>query len=444
MIVGKCMDRTKIGLLAAWMVLGFPLGASAASGTFGSMTNADRGLVIACAFMVFLMQGGFCMLELGFSRAKNSINVIMKSLLGFSLTAIVFLVGFTFMFGNSVNGWLGMGGWDYLFAAPANADLWVFWMFQVMLVGIAGTIASGAMAERTRFIGYLCYVVVLAGVIYPVLGHWAWGSLAGNFGLGGDQGWLEARLFHDFAGGTVVHGVGGACALAGLLAVGPRRGRFAADGTARLIVGHNLPLAALGAFLLWFGWLGLHVGAHGNAGPEIGMIAVNTTVAPAFGALSAMISRWVVDGRPDGAITLNGALAGLVAISAGCDVVAPFAALAIGTIGGLVATFGSILLEKLRLDDTVDAVPVHLFAGIWGSLAVGLFYKGESGQVSLVTQAIGSFGVCLAAFVFAFVAFKMIDLVIGLRAGDEDQEDGLDFAEHAANAYPDFVTTDQD
>ena len=347
------------------------------------------------------------------------------------------------MFGATVSGWFGFGGWDHLFSRPANGDFWVFWLLQMMFVGVATTIASGAMAERTRFVGYLVFTVILAGIIYPVLGHWAWGSHGGAFGLGGDPGWLEHRGFHDFAGATVVHGVGGACALAGVLVVGPRVGRYAADGTPRLMVGHNLPLAALGAFLLWFGWYGLNGGALGKAGPELGGIFVNTTLAASFGAIAAMLSRWVVDGRPDISITINGALAGLVSISAAADVVSPFSAFAIGMVGGLVATFGEMILTRFRVDDVVGAVPVHLLAGLWGTLAVALFHRDGFDSYAFSTQAIGSLSICLAAFVTGFIVFKLIDWTIGLRVSDEDQEDGLDFSEHAANAYPDFVTTDQ-
>ena len=413
------------------------------------LSNVDRAFVLICAFMVFIMQGGFCLLELGMARAKNCINVVMKNLLDFAVAALVFLIGFVFMFGPTQGGWVGFGGFEYLVDPATNPDLWVFLVFQMMFVGTASTIASGAMAERTGFVGYLCFTVVLSLVIYPVIGHWAWGSGAGSFGFGGSAGWLEEKGFLDFAGSTVVHGVGGACALAGVLVVGPRRGRFAADGTPRLIVGHNLPFAALGTFLLWFGWFGFNAGSNltsgvSATGPELGGIVLNTVIAPAVGAITAMISLWIVDGRPDVNIALNGALAGLVSITAGCNVGPPLAALAIGMIGGLVTTFGGILLEKMRIDDVVSAVPVHLFAGIWGTLAVGLFHRNGFDSSLLTTQATGCLSMCLAAFIAAFIVFKLIDLTIGLRASDDDQEDGLDFAEHSATGYPDFVTIDQD
>ncbi len=415
----------------------------ASPGGLSPMPDIDRIFILFCAFLVFMMQAGFCLLELGFARAKNSINVIMKNLLDFSIAVMVFLVGFVFMYGPSQGGWIGFGGWDYLVNMTSNPDIWTFWVYQAMFVAAAATIASGAMAERTRFVGYLCYTVILSGFIYPFLGHWAWGNHAGAAGFGGDMGWLQQRGFLDFAGATVVHGVGGAAALAGILVLGPRVGRFASDGTPRLMVGHNLPMAALGTFLLWFGWFGFNAGSLGKAGPELGLIVVNTLLAPSFGAVSAMASRWIVDGRPDVAITLNGALAGLVSITACCNVVSPLSALAIGMIGGLITTFGGIMLEKLRIDDVVGAVPVHLLGGLWGTLAVALFHRDGFDGSLLVTQAIGGGACCFAAFVLAFIAFKSIDVLVGLRATEEEQEDGLDFSEHAANAYPDFLTTDQ-
>ena len=409
----------------------------------GTLGSADRIFLLLCAVLVFMMQAGFCLLELGFSRAKNSISVVMKNILDFSIASVVFLVGVGFMFGTTMGGWVGMGSWDHLFSQPANGDFWVFWIFQMMFVGTASTIASGAMSERTKFVGYIFYSVILAGAIYPLLGHWAWGSQGAAFGLGGDKGWLEARGFLDFAGGTVVHGVGGACALAGVLVVGPRVGRFSPDGSPRLMVGHNLPLASLGLFLLWFGWFGFNGGSLGSAGPELGGIFVNTALSAAVGAVIAMVARWILDGRPDPAITINGALAGLVSISAGCNVVSPLAAIAIGFVGGLVATFGESLLLKFRIDDVVGAIPVHLFAGLWGTLAVGLFHRDGFDSYLFSTQAVGSLSICLAAFAAAFLVFKVIDWTIGLRVSDEDQEDGLDFSQHAANAYPDFLTNDQ-
>lgn len=413
------------------------------SGIEAVQSNANYVWMILAGALVFVMQAGFAMVELGFSRAKNSINIIMKNFLDFSISVIVFLfLGFGLMFGASAGGWIGTSGF-WLSAQPGDAPVWCFWFFQAVFAGTACTIVSGAMAERTKFIGYLVYAGLLTAIIYPLGGHWAWGSFAGGFGVGGDKGWLEALGFVDFAGSTVVHGVGGACALAGILVVGPRHGRFGKDGAPRLIAGHNIPLAALGVFLLWFGWFGFNAGSTLVANASIGRIAVNTTIAPAAGALAAMISMWFVQGRPDVGITLNGALGGLVGITACCSVLTPAAALIVGIVAGILTTVATIALERLQLDDAVGAVPVHLVNGWWGTLSVALFHEAGFDPKLLGVQALGTFSITAAAFVLCYAIFKTVDLLIGLRASETEQIDGLDFSEHAANAYPDFQTTEQ-
>lgn len=274
--------------------------------------NLNLVWMVITGALVFVMQAGFAMVELGFARAKNSINIIMKNFLDFCISAIVFMfLGFGLMFGTSAGGWIGTDSF-WLSDHAADDKLWAFWFFQVVFAGTACTIVSGAMAERTKFVGYLIYAALLAAIVYPLGGHWAWGSFGGSFGVGGAKGWLENMGFIDFAGSTVVHGCGGACALAGILVVGARHGRFAKDGTARLIAGHNIPLAAFGVFILWFGWFGFNAGSTLLGNGTIGRIAVNTTIAPAAAALSAMISMWFVQGRPDVGITLNGSLGGAV------------------------------------------------------------------------------------------------------------------------------------
>lgn len=405
--------------------------------------NINTVWVILSAALVFMMQAGFAMVELGFSRAKNSINIIMKNFLDFSISTVAFLfLGFGLMFGASAGGWIGSDSF-WLSSRAADDGLWSFWFFQVVFAGTACTIVSGAMAERTKFIGYLVYAGVLSGLIYPFTGHWAWGSFGGGFGVGGEKGWLEAMGFTDFAGSSVVHACGGACALAGILVVGARHGRFGKDGTPRLIAGHNIPLAALGVFILWFGWFGFNGGSTLVANASIGRIVVNTTVAPAAGALAAMLSMWFVQGRPDVGITLNGALGGLVGITACCANLSPGSALAVGIVAGLLTTVATIGLERLRIDDAVGAVPVHLVNGWWGTLSVALFDENGFDAHRLGVQAIGTFAISGAAFVMCYGLFKIVDLTVGLRASDTEQIDGLDFAEHSANAYPDFQTTEQ-
>ena len=409
----------------------------------GLQTHINYVWILVTAVLVFNMQAGFAMVELGFARAKNSINIVMKNFLDFCISAIAFLfVGSALMFGAS---WLGIVGTDgfWLSSHAGDDKIWPFWFFQVVFAGTACTIVSGAMAERTKFVGYLVYAGILAGVIYPFCGHWAWGSFGGAYGLGGQKGWLEAMGFVDFAGSTVVHAVGGACALAGVLVIGPRHGRFAKDGTPRLIAGHNIPLAALGVFLLWFGWFGFNAGSTLTANASIGRIAVNTCIAPAAAALSAMVSMWLIQGRPDVGITLNGCLGGAVGITACCANLSPASAFVVGLFAGLLTTFATIGLERLRIDDAVGAVPVHLVNGWWGTLCVALFDEAGFKIERLGVQALGTVAISAAAFVLCYIVFRVVDLLVGLRASDEEQMDGLDFAEHSANAYPDFHTSEQ-
>ncbi|MBL9181598.1 MAG: ammonium transporter [Verrucomicrobiaceae bacterium] len=405
--------------------------------------NLNLVWMVLTGALVFFMQAGFAMVELGFARAKNSINIIMKNFLDFCISALVFMfLGFGLMFGTSAGGWIGTDSF-WLSSHAADDSLWAFWFFQVVFAGTACTIVSGAMAERTKFVGYLIYAGLLAAIVYPLGGHWAWGSFGGSFGVGGAKGWLENLGFVDFAGSTVVHGCGGACALAGILVVGARHGRFAKDGTPRLIAGHNIPIAALGVFILWFGWFGFNAGSTLLGNGTIGRIAVNTTIAPAAAALSAMISMWFVQGRPDVGITLNGSLGGAVGVTACCANISPASAFVVGLIAGIITTVATIALERLQIDDAVGAVPVHLCNGWWGTLCVALFDQAGFNAQKLGVQALGTFSVTACAFVICLGIFKLVDMLVGLRASDTEQIDGLDFAEHAANAYPDFHTTEQ-
>jgi len=405
--------------------------------------NINMVWIVATAAMVFFMKAGFCMLELGFTRAKNAINICMKNFLDFPVVALGFLfVGFGLMFGHTYHGWFGTGPF-WLSSLPGNDPVWAFWWFQLVFCGTAATIVSGALAERTKFMGYLIYIAFMGAIIYPVCGHWVWGSIAGPFGFGGDKGWLEAMGFKDFAGSTVVHCMGGASSLAGIIIVGARAGRFKEDGTPVFIAGHNLPLATLGTFILWFGWYGFNPGSSLAGDTIIGRIAVNTTIAPCSGAIAAMAVMWLVQGRPDLGIALNGALGGLVAITANCNCVTPASAVVIGLVAGMIATFAALLLERLRLDDPVGAVPVHFCNGLWGTVAESLFNEEGFSAHYFGVQVLGTVSVSVAVFAAALVIFKAIDLVMGLRVADDDQELGLDFSEHSGTAYPDFVTADQ-
>ncbi len=406
--------------------------------------NINAVWITMAAALVFFMQAGFCLVELGLTRAKNAINICMKNFLDFCAGTVCFLfLGFALMFGESASGWIGLGPF-WISDRPGTDSFWAFWFFQAVFAATAATIISGAMAERTKFVGYLVFTVIMTAVIYPIAGHWAWGSFGGGFGYGGTKGWLETLGYVDFAGSSVVHGIGGAAALAGILVLGPRIGRFREDGSPNIIAGHNLPLAALGTFILWFGWYGFNAGSTLIGDGAIGRIAVNTTLAPAAGALAAMVAVWITQGRPDLGATLNGALGGLVGITANCHCVSPASAVLIGLVAGVIATLGTMMLERLWVDDAVGAVPVHLFCGWWGILAVALFNEKGFSPEALAVQALGVASITGFSFIVALTSFKLIDMLVGLRASDDEQDLGLDFTEHSGSAYADFVTSEQE
>jgi len=307
-------------------------------------THADYVWTLVAAALVFFMQAGFAMVEAGFTRAKNAVNIMMKNLMDFSMGSLAFwAIGFGLMFGAS-SGWIGTSGF-FLSDFKLGGDPWVlaFWMFQVVFAATAATIVSGAMAERTKFSGYMVYSVIICAVIYPIFGSWAWG------GLFHGGGWLEKLGFIDFAGSTVVHSVGGWAALAGAIVLGPRIGKFNKDGSVRPILGHNLPLAALGVFILWLGWFGFNPGSTTAANKDIAMIFVNTNLAAAAGAVLAMFTSWMRIGKPDIGMSLNGALAGLVAITAGCANVTPLSAVIIGAIAGILVVFAVFFFDKIKV-----------------------------------------------------------------------------------------------
>ena len=390
------------------------------------------------AFMVFFMQAGFAMVEAGFTRAKNAVNILMKNLMDFSVGTITFaLVGFGLMFGKS-NGWFGttlfgLGGME-----PGSDWNWTFLIFQTVFAATAATIVSGAMAERTKFVSYLVYSFFITLFIYPVFGSWAWGGLLDG------GGWLEKKGFLDFAGSTVVHSVGGWLALAGAIVLGARKGKYGPDGKPKAILGHNIPLAALGVFILWFGWFGFNPGSTTAGDGSIGYIAVTTNLSAAAGAIIAMVVSWLVLKKPDVSMALNGALAGLVSITAPCDAVSPLAAVIIGAVGGTLVVFAVIFIDTvLKIDDPVGAVSVHGVCGAWGTLSAGLFnlesglfYGGGLGQLWVQLQGVG------AAFIWAFglglILFGLIRATIGLRVTDEEELKGLDIGEHGMEAYAGF------
>ncbi len=400
-------------------------------------THADYVWTLVAAALVFFMQAGFAMVEAGFTRAKNAVNIMMKNLMDFSIGSISFwAVGFGLMFGASKTGWFGTTGF-FLSDFKLDGDPWVlaFWMFQVVFAATAATIVSGAMAERTKFTGYITYSIVISAIIYPVFGSWAWGSLFNG------SGWLEGLGFIDFAGSTVVHSVGGWAALAGAIVLGPRIGKYTSDGKVKPILGHNIPLAAVGVFILWLGWFGFNPGSTTAANKDIAMIFVNTNLAAAAGAVMAMIVTWIKYGKPEADMSLNGALAGLVGITAGCANVTPTSAVIIGAIAGFIVVFSVTFFDKLRIDDPVGAVSVHGVCGAWGTLAAGLFNIGGVTGKIIAVQLTGIAACFLWVFPMAFILFKIIDKTIGLRVSKEEEIEGLDSTEHGGNAYPDFTTT---
>lgn len=397
-------------------------------------THANYLWTLVAAALVFFMQAGFALVETGFTRAKNAINIMMKNIMDFAAGSIAFwAVGFGLMFGASSTGWFGTSGF-FLSDFTPGEDPWVlaFWMFQVVFAATAATIVSGAMAERTKFVGYLIYSVVISAVIYPIFGSWAWGGLLNG------KGWLESLGFIDFAGSTVVHSVGGWAALAGTLVLGPRLGKYAKGGSVRPILGHNMPLAALGVFILWLGWFGFNPGSTTAANKEIALIFVNTNLAAAAGCVMAMATSWFKFGKPEIGMSLNGALAGLVAITSPCATVTPLSAVVIGAAGGVLVVLSVLFFERLRVDDPVGAISVHGVSGAWGTLAAGLFHVNglDWGQVGV--QALGVAACFLWVFPTVFVLFKVIAKTVGLRVSPEEELEGLDISEHAGAAYPDF------
>ena len=400
---------------------------------------------LVAAFLVFFMQAGFAMVEVGFTRAKNAGNIIMKNLMDFSVGSLAFfLVGFGLMYGESISGLFGSSKFLLSSASPGNSEgLWeyAYWLFQVVFAATAATIVSGSMAERTRFVAYLIYSVIISLVVYPISGHWIWGG-----------GWLSSLGFIDFAGSTVVHSVGGWAALMGAILLGPRIGKYTPDGRPKAIPGHSIPLAALGVFILWFGWFGFNPGSTvSGENLSIGFIAVNTNLAAAAGAVAAMIMIWIKSGKPDVSMSLNGALAGLVAITAGCSSVSPVSSIIIGIIAGITVVLSVEFIDFVfKIDDPVGAISVHGVCGALGTLMVGLFaeaqYAGEGinglfyggGFKLLGTQAIGVFSVMAWVVVTMGIVFFIIKKTVGLRVSRAEEIKGLDIEEHGMESYSGF------
>ena len=406
-------------------------------------SSVDTIWVLLGAVLVFFMQAGFAMVETGFTRAKNAGNIVMKNMMDLSLGTIVFwILGFGLMFGKDLGGVIGTP--DFLvqgdYGVQGGYPSYAYLIFQTVFCATAATIVSGAMAERTKFIAYCVYSVVISALIYPVSGHWIWGG-----------GWLATMGFHDFAGSTAVHMVGGVAALVGAKILGPRLGKYDEDGKINAIPGHSLTLGALGVFILWFAWFGFNGGSTVSATGDknlisMGNIFVTTNMAAAAASTATMIFTWLRYGKPDVSMTLNGALAGLVAITAGCDAVTPAGACMIGAIAGIVIVFAVEFVDQvLKVDDPVGAVSVHGGCGALGTVLTGLFavdgglfYGG--GYQLLITQLTGVVSVMAWVGVTMVIVFKFIEHTIGLRVSEDEEIAGLDLEEHGlASSYADFM-----
>ena len=439
---------------------------SVAQATQELKVGIDTMWVMVAGMLVFFMNAGFCMLETGFCREKNAVNVLSKNLIVFALSTIAFwIIGFGLMFGKT-NGFIGTEGLFLISGAdnsPAIGDaykgaypalnwtgvpLLAKFFFQLVFAGTAATIVSGAVAERIKFVDFLVFSIILVGFVYPITGHWIWGG-----------GWLASMGFFDFAGSTVVHSVGGWAALMGAFFLRPRIGKYNADGSSVAMPGHNMSIAALGALILWLGWFGFNPGstmAVGN-GSLIAHIAITTNTAGAFGAIAAMITAWIVLGKPDLSMIINGLLAGLVAVTAPCAFIDVVPAAIIGTIGGIIVVFAVIFFDKIRIDDPVGAVSVHLINGVWGTLAVGLFAVGPSkapdalyaagpaaglfmggGINQLWIQFLGVITVGGFTVLLSSIIWIVLKVTMGIRVTEEEERIGLDISEHGMEAYSSF------
>ena len=401
------------------------------------------------AALVFWMQAGFAMVETGFTRAKNAGNILMKNLMDFCIGTVVFiLIGFSLLLGEDLLGFIGKPGFD-IFTNYANFD-WSNFVFNLVFCATTATIVSGAMAERTKFLSYCVYSAIISALIYPIEAHWIWGG-----------GWLSQLGFHDFAGSCAIHMVGGLCALIGAKMVGPRIGKFTKDKSGKItkvnaFPGHNIVIGCLGVFILWLGWYGFN-GAAATSMEQLASIFLTTTIAPSIATVVCMIFTWIKYGKPDVSMCLNASLAGLVGITAGCDVTDAFGAIIIGIVSGLLVVFGVWLLDyKLHIDDPVGAVAVHFCNGIWGTIAVGLFatttapgndtfvglfYGG--GSALLGKQLLGILTVCGWTAVTITIAFFIIKVIFGLRVSEEEEIVGLDSTEHGlTSAYAGFSIMD--
>jgi len=428
-------------ILLLLLVFGAGITTAFAEETIESLTTAtDMIWLVLTGSLVFFMQAGFAMVETGLTRAKNTTNILMKNLMDFCFGSIVFwMIGWGFMYGTDK---LGLIGFSDFFKGPlGDPKFYRDWFFQVVFAATSATIVSGAMAERTQFKSYLIYTVFISAFIYPISGHWTWGG-----------GWLAKLGFHDFAGSTVVHSVGGWAAFMGAIVLGPRIGKYVKGNgkvTVKAYPGHNIPLAMLGVFILWFGWYGFNPGSTlSGVSTDIARVAETTTLAASAGAVGALIFSWLWFKKPDASMTMNGTLAGLVAITAPCAVVSPGASIVIGLISGILVVLSVEFIDKvLHIDDPVGAVSVHMVNGIFGTLAVGIWGNVDGVAVGLLhgggfhqlgVQALGVVAVGGWAAIMSWLLFHLIKATVGLRVSAKEEMMGLDLSEHKSEAYSGF------
>ncbi len=400
----------------------------------------DTLWVIIASSLVFIMHLGFTLVETGFTRSKNTVSIIMKNMSTVIIGSLAFLIiGFTLAFSGDGT---FIGGLDHIFIRDISTNVWegltipgiVFFLFQMMFAATAATIVSGAVAERIKFSAYIVITILLVAFIYPIIAHWVWGG-----------GWLTSRGFIDFAGSTVVHSVGGWAALASVIILGPRIGKYLKDGKPRAIAGHNIGLATIGLFMLWIGWFGFNAGSELAVDDAIGPIAVVTYLAAVAGGLTAMMTTWIKQKKPDVGMTINGILAGLVAITAGCSVISPQWALVVGGIAGIIIVYSVEILEnRFKIDDPVGAISVHGVNGVWGTIAVGLFATDvgliTTGHIDqLITQIIGAGATFVFVFTLMLIGVKIIDIASPIRVPKHIELRGLDTTEFGGDAYPEFI-----
>ena len=389
-------------------------------------------ILVASVFVIF-MNAGFGMLESGFCRQKNTVNILAKNLIVFAIATLVYWsIGFSIMFAGD-HPFIGAGGFFLtgesstygLDPFPAGLPVPVFFLFQAAFAATAATIVSGAVAERVEFLAFLLFSILITGISYPITGHWIWGS----------GGWLGAMGFKDFAGSTAVHSVGGWAALMGAYILGPRRGKYDEKNQPQAIPGHNMGFATLGCLILWIGWFGFNPGSQLAADENVVYIAVTTNLAAAAGGATAAITSWSRDKKPDLSMIINGVLAGLVGITAGCDGVTYLEAVIIGSIAGIIVVFSVSFFDKLTIDDPEGAISVHLICGIWGTLAVGIFVE----DTNIITQLIGIISVGLFTVILSSIFWLALRAAVGIRVHPEQEYKGLDISEHGMEAYHGFV-----